>query len=273
MWLAFTTIGTTVVLVYLGNKIDLWETWPVITVIIWTVTAGMAILMDLGNALKGSGSLMNRIRSLLSFPIVLSILVNFTIFSWWLEFILVPILFLLAVLTAMWKTRIEWKPLERLGTSLIGVYAAAMLSLTIKDVVVDNENWKLLIQAFTLPIFLTLTTGVYLAVLVKIERVKFIKQSSSRTISQREYGKDWPLTIDSATLYERFNAVWVEVDKKKYPLNGRAHSILPHYGHSISDLNEIWKDDPNIEGMKISIHQLIQDGLALEDSPTDPTHS
>ena len=95
-------------------------------------------------------------------------------------------------------------------------------------------------------------------------------------MTSSEYAKDWPLTVDTARLCCRFRAVWVEVNGKKYGVNGTARPLLKKYGFECPDLNEIWKDHPDKEkwleasgtdgediGWKVSIHRLIQDGLAL----------
>ena len=70
----------------------------------------------------------------------------------------------------------------------------------------------------------------------------------------------------------------VEANHKKYAVNGIAKGLLTNFGHICHDLDEIWRDDPrseewkrtsgddsDMEGWKVSIHQLIQDGLALKD--------
>lgn len=270
--LAFTTTGTTIILVYLGNKVGLWETWPVVTAIFWSVTSGMAIIMEIGRGLRGYTPLMQRIQKLLSLPIILYLLVNFPILPWFLEVILVPVLFLFAGAATMGMTRIEWNSAARFSQFLLTMYATAMITLAIKGIVSESSNWNLLVQAFAFPIFLTLTTGAYLTIVVGIEKRRFIFKASKKSINRREYGTKWPLTVDSAVLYKKDSAVWIEVGKIKYALNGRAKTILPYYGHSISDLHDIQADNPNYPIQKIGVYQLIQDGLALDDSPIDPAH-
>lgn len=262
--LAFTTTGTTVILVYLGNKVGLWETWPVVTAIFWSFTSGMAIIMEISKGLRGYTPLVHRIKNLLSLSIILSLLVGFPILLWWLEVILVPVLFILAGSSTMGMTRIEWNSAARFSKFLLTIYATAMIALAIKDIISDSSNWNILVQAFAFPVFLTLTTGAYLTIVSGIEKRRFIFNASKKSIHRREYGTNWPLTVDSAVLCKRYSAVWIEVNNKKYALNGRAHAALPQFGHSFSDLREIWADDPNLPGYKISVYQLIQDGLALE---------
>ena len=71
--------------------------------------------------------------------------------------------------------------------------------------------------------------------------------------------------VDSAKLCAKHGAVWVEVNRKKYGINGWSKTLLREWGHTCLDLEEIWKDHPSpLKGLKISSHRLIQDGQALE---------
>ena len=69
----------------------------------------------------------------------------------------------------------------------------------------------------------------------------------------------------------------MEVNRKKYGVNGTAGPMLKRYGFACVELNDIWRDHPDKEkwigalgadgeamDWKVSIHRLIQDGLALE---------
>ena len=132
-------------------------------------------------------------------------------------------------------------------------------------------------NSLLLPIMLIVGTLPYIQLLVLVERFRFSRGAKCTTVTSSEYAKDWPLTVDAARLCCRFRAVWVEVNGKKYGVNGTARPLLKKYGFECPDLNEIWKDHPDKEkwleasgtdgediGWKVSIHRLIQDGLALE---------
>ena len=113
-----------------------------------------------------------------------------------------------------------------------------------------------------------MTTGAFLYVhlLIVVERWWFRFRCPSRVVGAAEYGNDWPLTVNSAILCCKYGAVWLEVCGKKYGLNGFATTLLISRGHTSFDLAEIWKDAPDVEGIKMSTKQLFQDGLALERS-------
>lgn len=88
---------------------------------------------------------------------------------------------------------------------------------------------------------------------------------AERAIRQSNYGADWPLTVNSATLHcevvrQTRRAVWVEVRGEKYGVNGTARGWL---GETRWKLHDIWRDDSDFPGNKVSVDPLIQDGLAL----------
>lgn len=97
------------------------------------------------------------------------------------------------------------------------------------------------------------------------KRDKMVNQARSSStrkfISKDTYEGDWPFTVDFGMLACRRGSVVVfrTVDREVYALNGLAEA----QGHS--ELRPIWKDNPNIPGLKISIGELISDGLKLCD--------
>lgn len=93
--------------------------------------------------------------------------------------------------------------------------------------------------------------------------------AASSTVSQNDMGAAWPLTVKSGVLAcqpldsgGRVQLVtFTAADGKTYAVNGTAK------GHAKSrgwlEIRPIWKDDPAIPGLKISIGPLIDRGLAL----------
>lgn len=81
-------------------------------------------------------------------------------------------------------------------------------------------------------------------------------------VSSDEFGADWPLTVDSGDLScegsNGFGAVvFTDPDGNEYGVNGVAA------GQGYSPIDPIWKDDPELAGLKISIGPLIDRGLSL----------
>lgn len=81
-------------------------------------------------------------------------------------------------------------------------------------------------------------------------------------VSQEMYGVAWPFTVDFGILACRHGGevVFRTVDHDVYALNGLAKS-----NKALKDLRGIWKNDPTIPGLKISVGPLITSGLNLCD--------
>lgn len=97
----------------------------------------------------------------------------------------------------------------------------------------------------------------------------FSQQVFSVKVNQSEYGKEWPFTVSEGIIYcetipnQRPNIVILtfKVGSKEYALNGLAKGRTAKRGYR--DIVEIWKDDPEIPGTKISVGPLIARGQAL----------
>ena len=190
---------------------------------------------------------------------------NIAILSFWWEVALLPLLGILSVILAYSDSKDRPHHLYRTVKMALLSYTLMVVALAIRNLVADPGTWKPLVQAGLMPILLTLGTLPYIRLLMLVERWRFRFRCPSRTVSSSDYGSDWPLVVDSAKLCCKYNAVWVEMNGKKYGLNGTAGTLLPRWGHTCSDLAEIQKDHPDLEGIKVSAHRLLRDGFALED--------
>jgi hypothetical protein len=87
--------------------------------------------------------------------------------------------------------------------------------------------------------------------------------STEGHVSRADYGKDWPLTVESGTLHcEDPGAVTFTADNgTTYWVNGTAGNQAKTRGWA--DIRSIWADDPAYAGLKINIGPLIDDGLKL----------
>ncbi len=245
--------------VILGRGVGLWETLPIVTAIIWTLTTGFSLLLHIGDFFDNRITFRTKAIQVVVPSTIITEIVSVAIFQLWLEIILLPALFVLTL--AMYSKRETGSPIVL--TIMLLMYPLGLVSLLIMDFIDDPETWRPVIQAVVFPIVLTMGALVYFSLLLQIERLRFSIGAKRRKITASQYGSEWPLTVDSAKLCCRHNAVWVEVRGKKYGINGTSKSLLEKRGHQCSDIQEIWKDHPEVDGLKVNIGRLIQDGLAL----------
>ena len=159
--------------------------------------------------------------------------------------------------------REDARPAVVIAKALLIVYLAALIWLAAKGVFQNPNAWEVLVQTFWVPAFLTIGALPYLKLVMVGDKMQFDLSAGRKSVRSGDYGSSWPLTVNSATLCCKFGAVWVEVDRKKYGLNGNSKAMLFQYGHACFDLEEIWREHPD-GGRKADIGSLIRDGLALE---------
>lgn len=76
-----------------------------------------------------------------------------------------------------------------------------------------------------------------------------------QTVSRAEFGKNWPLSVDSVELRCYGRALVFAHDNRIFTINGTAESQAIKNGWL--DMGNIWRNNPDIEGTKIPISPLI----------------
>ena len=111
-----------------------------------------------------------------------------------------------------------------------------------------------------------------------LDRKRFLSNAKLvKILTSREYGEAYPLTVEVVQLWRSGHAVWIQAGGVRYPLNGAAMTLLPHFGISARDLRDIWRLSPAfrlmVSGLSsedakglvpwyMSVAGLIKDGLA-----------
>lgn len=90
-------------------------------------------------------------------------------------------------------------------------------------------------------------------------------EPGGQKVSRNDYGKNWPLTVESGTLdcegSDGIGEATITVDGTTYALNGLAKQNPDN-----ADVRPIWADDPELgQGSKKDIGVLIDDALELCD--------
>ena len=267
------TVITAVLSVWLGRQIGLWQTFPVIAMMIWFVSAGFSLLLDFGEHIRNNDELPKRHIKALVPSTVLNEIAAFAILPFWWEILLTPVLMLAVILWLAGKSSGH----RGAGGFLLSAYGICLVVIAINRLVVSPENWPTVVQGVLLPLMLAVMTIPYLQLLIIAEKFQFVVATKSRTVRSEEYGPDWPLTVDAAKLCYRSGGVWVEANGKRYWLNGWARQVLAARGYDCLTLHEIWRDVPSDEilddpsrssgdsvSRKVSIYRLLADGLTLE---------
>lgn len=103
---------------------------------------------------------------------------------------------------------------------------------------------------------------VLFALLVSIPLASYAESSE---VSKGNFEGEWPLTVDGGTLDCQNEAgarlVTITSAGKTYALNGTARGKAKQRGWS--EVDSIWKDNPEVSGLKINIGPLVDFGLSL----------
>ena len=277
--MVLTALASVAIAVLLGSLVDYWDVLPVFSALTWTLASGTSILVRLGDFQEKSGTSFRTIKQTLGPPTIIAAFVGFSVLPLPYEIGLLPVVTVVVLIDATARSRNEYAIVTRITSPLIISYAIFLIALAVRDVLSDIENLKVLSGSILLPLWMTICGVVYMMSLAALDRVSYRRKSRSKVIRKEDYGDRWPLTVESAKLCCRASAVWIEVGKNKYPLNGTAKTFLPKRGIECLELEDVWREDPAWESiqetlggadevapMRVSISELIRDGLSLEEN-------
>lgn len=90
----------------------------------------------------------------------------------------------------------------------------------------------------------------------------------TQDLNAGDFGEDWPLTFENAKVScvnKMYAFVYDKDTDDRYPLNGMAKDAVKSGKMEGSNLDDVWKDSPDYDGVKISISPLIEAATALCD--------
>lgn len=250
--------------VYLGRSLGAFETPPVVTSIVWACTAGITLMVTKIGRSNGEMFAVRALTKTVAPATLLSILLNFSVMGIWWEISTFPFITALGILAVFASLKEKYAQVARALNRVFVIWTLAMLVRAVYSLIHKPGAWTSLVESVTYPLLLTVGTLPYIYSIAQHDRLRFILGCVSRKITAEEYGDRWPLTVERAKLCCRHSAVWVKVNRKRYGVNGMSYGLLERYGFRVHQLEEIWRPNPAIEGSRVSIGPLIEDGLKLE---------
>ena len=258
------TAAATVSAVYVGRALGAFETLPVVTTIIWSCTSGLSLMVAKISSEGGEKSIPGALMKVLAPATILSILLSLSVMSIWWEIATSPFVTAFGVIAVVSSLEGEHSRAARFVNFSFLIWTLAMVLRTAHLLASNANAWVSLAESLTYPLWLTVAALPYILAVAQYDRLRFILGCPSKRITAEEYGNRWPLTVDEARLYCRHNAVWLKVNRRKYSLNGLSYSLLRRHGCTVHELEDIWRPNPESEGLRVNIGPLIDDGLKLE---------
>ena len=258
------TAAVSVGAVFVGRRLGAFETLPVVTTIIWSCTSGLSLMVAKISNDAEDKAIAGALIKTLAPATILSILLTLSVMGIWWEIATFPLVTAFGVVAAISSLKEELSRVARWMNFAFLLWVLAMVSRTVYSLTSDANAWVSFTESLAYPLWLTVGALPYILAIAQYDRLRFIIGCPHKRITADEYGDLWPLTVDEAKLYCRHSAVWIKVNRRKYGLNGLSYGLLRRHGYTVYELEDIWRPNPEIEGLKVSIGPLISDGLRLE---------
>lgn len=99
---------------------------------------------------------------------------------------------------------------------------------------------------------------------ISIVMISCSNNENTLKFKKSDFEGEWPFSVEEIEVYcEGYKEIYCKASNGKiYPLNGSAKSASRD-NYKISDIQEIWLDNPEYEGLKISYSTFIEKGLKL----------
>ena len=238
-----------------------------VATIFWFFSSGFSLFLNLGKFYERGTAFLRKALQVFGPAGAVTALVDFSILPLWWELSLFPIVTILFLISelgySLGVSKEDARPAVTIAKGLLIAYLLALVLLAATGLFQNPNTWGGLVQTFWVPAFLTIGALPYLKLVMVGDKIQFDLSAARKTVRSVDYGSSWPLTVDSATLCFKSQAVWVEVDREKFGLNGISKTtMLSRFGHACFDLEVIWKEHPD-GGRKVDISPLIRDGMAL----------
>lgn len=166
-------------LVYAFYRVHVWDISLLKDTVFWVFGSAFVLLMNVGDASKEDGYFKKLILDNLKLIILLEFIINFYAFNFWIEMIVIPILSLIAVISAVSETKPEFAPAKKLVDSILWLFGVCLIIFTISNIckncqsLLDMSN----LRAVMLPPALTITyvPFLYFFALVMLYETLFVR--------------------------------------------------------------------------------------------------
>ncbi|MDD5599680.1 MAG: hypothetical protein PHV82_17175 [Victivallaceae bacterium] len=129
-------------IIYVFHTTPLWSHISVKEVIIWFLFAGIPLVFSAWQNLSKDGSyFINILRGNIKFIIVVSFIINFYTFSYWIEMLFLPCIVILGIMVAYANTSKEFDAASKFFGFIEAVLGLVLLFYALKSLIADYPNW------------------------------------------------------------------------------------------------------------------------------------
>ena len=253
--------------------VGFWETLPIVATVVWSFTSGLALLMNIEGFFKNDNEFRSKAVATLAPATIASEVLGNAVFPLWIELGVMPLIVLFIFCAYARESENE----KQVYRWLLSIYGLILLAWLIFGLIKEPDSWESVAQSLIFPLIMTVGVFPFLKSLILFESCRFLVGVKSKRVRAEAYGDEWPLTVPEAKLCCKHGAVWVEVSRKRYRINGWSEPLLKQRGISIHELDPIWRDHPERAEIvsklgadgetfvwKVDVGRLLDDGRALE---------
>lgn len=150
-----------------ANRMNAWNLSLSKDTVLWFFGVAMVMFFSVHETSKGSRSFRSLVMKNLRFAIALEFIINLYVFNLLVELLLVPVLVLLAGVSAVAETKPEYKRVKTMMDVVLAGFGTYLLIYAVVSIVSDFQSFATLtsLREFLLPILLTVALVPYLYVL------------------------------------------------------------------------------------------------------------
>jgi len=145
-------------LVYVFHKVNIWDFSLIKDTVFWVFGSAFVLLMNIDSVSKEKGYFKKLVFDNIKLIVLLEFVINFYTFNFWLEMIIMPVLFIIAVMSALSETKQEFAQVKKLVDSILWLFGVGLIIFTVSSVfknyqsLVNTSNIRIIILSPALTI-------------------------------------------------------------------------------------------------------------------------
>lgn len=210
----------TALVVFLLSKIKIWDIFLIKDTIFWIFGTGFILLMNINKATQGTSYFKNILLDSLKLTVVLEFIVSLYSSSFWVEMILMPLLFFVVVMNAYAGIKEEYKPVKKLTNWILVIFGIYTLVFAFSQALQNYYSLATVynLRVFILPPILTISyiPFLYFFALIITYEILFVRLDIliRKDIGLAKFAK-WKILILCSLNLGKLNA-FVEANNKNF---------------------------------------------------------
>jgi len=150
-----------VTIIIIFNKVHIWDNSLMKDTVFWIFGSAFVLVMNVNEASKDDYYFRKILIDNLKLVVLLEFIVNFYSFSFWIELVFVPVLFIVAILSAVTETKKEFAYVKKMMNYILSLFGIALILFAVFNIFKDYQSFVNVNNVRTV-ILPPLLTGTYM---------------------------------------------------------------------------------------------------------------